>query len=117
MHARNLKNRKYLTLVEGQSGIGNGTESTGLVLTKDNKHMYVSFQENVSMNSGDWMENGKAFSAALLTQSITQSHHKVCIGRRLLFLDWGTGLESIILAALVSLSIIRFVLGIFIYLY
>ena len=70
--------------------------------------MFLSNQ-NVSMNSIDWMEN--LSTLLLLTQSITQSHHKICIGRRLLFLDWGTGLESIILAALVSLSIIRFVFG------
>ena len=76
--------------------------------------MFLSNQ-NVSMNSIDWMES--LSTVLLLTQSITQSHHKICIGRRLLSLDRGTGLESIIMTALVLLSIIRFVLGIFIYLY
>ena len=63
IHARNLKTGKYLTLVEGESGIGNGTESTGLALTKDNKRMYVSFQGECVYEF--WRLDGKAFNAAV----------------------------------------------------
>ena len=64
IHARNLKTGKYLTLVEGESGIGNGTESTGLALTKDNKRMYVSFQGECVYEF--WRLDGKAFDAVVV---------------------------------------------------